>query len=297
MPDPAAPLLRDVSAPAEPSPAPAPRDPLVDEWLAMPGESHQEDAWVDVPLPPMHRWYSLVFQCVPALRQLRRGSEAARLEWLGYYRNRYLALGPDPVLFKSLLVRNGCWNLASPYPMGALRAHEFHPQGLFLADLDFLMERWSALRLGGPKTGPATPLFEAALPANHEQASEADRAAQDDAHNPYLDVSQEDLKPQTIERHQALSQRALDVAQARWALGAAACLRHLFLDSPKEWAWLIPLLHADNRLVLATLLLEALPKLDGHAPHDGQRLLDQWQTAHWLTPVQATRLAEAFPAG
>jgi hypothetical protein len=85
----------------------------------------------------------------------RRGRDtpAGRLEWSAYYQGLYRIRGPDPGVYNTLLRRHGIWSLPNPVSPGNPDHHQWCSDGIFLADVDFLLGAWmDRLHLGSRRS-------------------------------------------------------------------------------------------------------------------------------------------------
>ncbi len=74
--------------------------------------------------------------------RLAQKSPTASAAWLEYARGRYLSIAPDASIFLKNYAQYGLWSMPNPFPEGSDAYYDLHPQGVFLADLDFILACW-----------------------------------------------------------------------------------------------------------------------------------------------------------
>lgn len=243
-----------------------------------PAQEQEEEEVRVLSVWPLPTWmYRLI-------RPWRRMKPFARDEWLTYYQGRYSKKPPDVELFARLLARNGFWDIPSPFVPGSRQATEFCQGGVLLADIVFLLDRWSSHVMeqgsGFFESGPT------------------DQLSGDDATNPYIHdnlpssgvdtsypLDQDSFSP--IHRHIAMQARAEACLQLEYARMAAQCMALLFLDAPLQWTWISEHLHVDNRVLLCKIVHDASP------PGTRERLRSAWVKNQWLSEGAAKRLAQS----
>lgn len=239
------------------------------------GDTHWAAPTLSAPL----WWYRI-------WRPLRYKKPQALEQWLAYYQGKYASNLPDVKLFQALLARNGCWDIASPFVPGSLQASQFCQDGIFLADIHYLLDRWVVhvmeRRLGFFSLPPQDPL------------------AGKDRNNPY--VNDKAILPETVSSpfplwvsnyspihyQQAMEMRSTDLRDLTAAMAGAQCLVALFLDNPKHWTWLADRLHADNRALLATIVYEAATQ------RQRARLSLTWVKHGWMSEAASKRMVETL---
>lgn len=246
-----------------------------------PAQEQEEEVLRSLSVWPLPHWLYRLF------RPLRRTKPVARDEWLAYYQGRYSSKAPNVEMFGRLLARNGFWDIPSPFVPGSRQATEFCQGGVLLADIVFLLDRWSShvMEQGNDffDSGPT------------------DRLSGEDASNPYIHANltssgvdtsypldQDSFSP--IHRHIAMQARADACQQLEYARAAAQCLSLLFLDAPAQWTWISEHLHVDNRVLLCKIVHDAVPA-DTQA-----RLRAAWVRNLWLSEGAAERLAKVTRA-
>lgn len=122
-------------------------------------ESQEELVPVSIVLNAPIRWS--IHDCGLAARK-GHDTPRSRSEWSTYYHGLYRTRGPDPGVYNTLLRRHGVWALPNPAPPGHPDHQQWCSDGLFLADVDFLLGAWmDRLHLGGrparPDQGLGTP--------------------------------------------------------------------------------------------------------------------------------------------
>lgn len=250
-------------------------------WIAE--EDHDEQQEDSLLKPESFRapdsWYRL-------FRPFRVRKQRAINEWLAYYNGLYSIRLPDPRLFGKLLARNGCWDMPSPYVPGSALSTRYFSGGIFLADINFLLDRWLYHVLDG-----GLDFFK--TPAQNELSG-------DDRHNPYVNshaplpgqmstsypLSPESYSP--IHFQQAMEKRAQDLHDLHAAIAGSQCLALLFLDKPIYWTWIIDRLHADNRAMISTIVYEAATE------HQRPLLVSAWVKNGWISAASSERLVAAL---
>lgn len=245
-------------------------------------ELDDEDGVTPRYLPKFHAplWWYRIF------RRFRKGKPRAIEEWLAYYEGRYSTRQPDSSLFNTLLARNGCWDIGCPFVPGSRQAADFCHDGLFMADIHFLLDRW------------LVHVMERGL--NFFQSPPQNMLSGKDNENPYLNEEAPLPEPLSsrfplwvanfspIHYQQAMELRAEDVNNLRTAIEASLTLVFLFLDHPEQWKWLIERLHTDNRALLSTIVYEAAPT--SKRPD----LIRAWVENNWISKASSEKMVEAL---
>lgn len=219
-------------------------------------------------------------------RRFRRGKFSAAEEWMAYYRGMYATAQPNPQLFEKLLARNGCWDIFSPAIPGSAQANEFCSDGVFFADVHFLLERWLSHVIERGLKFFETPPQSALSGKDGENPY-----LNDDAKLPDTLYTSHQLWPSNyspIHYQQAMEQRADDINELRSAIAGARCLVILFLDKPDQWRWLVDRLHADNRTMISTIVYEAADT------HQRELLVSAWVENGWISQSSASKLVAAI---
>lgn len=240
-----------------------------------PAQEQEEEEARSLSIPRLPLWLMRVF------RRFRRFRPSAREEWLAYYQGLYTSRSPDADLFARLLARNGAWDIPSPFVPGSRQAYAFCSSGVLLADIVFLLDRWSfhVMEQGQP-------FFE---------AGQKDPLSGEDWANPYLhairgpslhdnsyQLNQDSASP--IHRHIAMQSRAEACMQLDRATTAAHCLLTLFSDHPSQWDWMADHLHVDNRVLICKIVYD-VGSIDQR-----RRIVANWRQAGWLSDSAAALL-------
>ena len=268
-------MQRHQDRPAEVSPHPDPPPGWELDVASDPAQEQEDEEVRPLAIPRLPLWLMRMF------RRFRRFRPAAREEWLAYYQGLYTSRSPDADLFARLLAHNGAWDIPSPFVPGSRQAYSFCPAGVLLADVVFLLDRWSLHVMD-----QGQPFFE---------AGQKDPLSGEDEVNPYLHavqgpslhdssypLSQDSASP--IHHHIAMQARADACRQLDHAAAAARCLMTLFLDHSSQWAWMADHLHVDNRILICKIVH------DVGSIGQRRRLAANWQQAGWLSASAASRL-------
>lgn len=215
-------------------------------------------------------------------RPFRRRKNSARNDWLAYYEGLYTSRIPDVSLFSRLLAKNGFWDIPSPFISGSRQSSDFCPSGVLLADVAFLLERWSlhVMERGFGFFDPgSTEVYGIRDSENDYIGKNTERPV-----GPALDVIDRSTDYSPIHLHMALQARADSLEQVELARRAAVCLAILFQDDEDQWTWLSEHLHIENRVLLCKIVHDAA------SPEIQQLLRKAWVLAGWLSQGSADRL-------
>lgn len=224
-------------------------------------------------------WYRL-------FRRFRKRKPRAIEEWLAYYEGRYSSRAPDSSVFKTLLARNGCWDIGCPFVPGSRQASDFCHDGVFMADIHFLLDRWLVHVMEGGWGFFQSPPHDALAGKDEENPYLNDDAPLPEKMSSRFPLWATNYSP--IHYQQAMENRAEEVNNLRWAIEASLTLVALFLDSPSQWSWLMGRLHPDNRALLSTVVYEAAPS------HQRSRLVKAWVKNGWISKSSSEKMVEVL---
>lgn len=217
------------------------------------------------------------------MRPWRRSTAAAASEWMGYYAGLYTERGPDPDAFARLLSRNGFWHIPNPYREGHEDHYRFHPDGVTLSDIDFVLGRWSASATGA--ISGSDPDVQPAVWPNGVHNTKLKAAISQNWSTLLQHRSSHPWSQQKTVMSVVLADRQdWFYNQARWHRDAVLCLLHLFAQNPLSWSWIASILHRHNLVLLMRDVLR-------HAqPQDKSRLVSAWSKAGWATTADVAAL-------
>ena len=196
-------------------------------------------------------------------------------EWMSYYKDLYIAHGPNVSLFSHLLKRNGFFHISNPFREGNPLYYSFCVDGVSLADVDFVLSFWQQKHLYGRVHSPSEEPME---------VKELFQAIEKNWARLYLHRPH-DLPNVSL----SMSAHSNDVhhttEQQEWFDEAVHCLSALFLSPSSNWNWMSSHLHKDNLGILCKIVYD-------NAPLDIQgRLIKNWTDENWLTSSQSQWLA------
>ena len=207
------------------------------------------------------------------LRPWRVGKDVALEEWLTYYSGLYANRGPDVERFERLVKRNGMWNAPNPFREGNAQFYTLCEDGVFLADVDFLLGRWQKKLY--PRQLPEQELAVVAQTEEDRIQQKISSIAQNWAvlyeHQPHM------LPGQSIAMTELNNLKEWGQQQKVWEQHAKKCLRVLFAQPSKYWIWMGNVLHADNIRLLCKIVYDGAPLAEQ------KRLFDNWCAAKWLS--------------
>lgn len=206
-------------------------------------------------------------------------SSQAVSDWLGYYNQLYQTSSPDLAMFKNLLSLHGMWDFKTPFKEGNTHFYNFHPECIFLADINYLLDRYIDKHLTPQvdqrihKPASKQEVKPYIYPDQESEIEELFQKAQSRwlplfAHrpteNPYLSV------------HDSVKLQSIRSGQKRniWHTDAVLILEHLFLQDVSHWGFLSSYMHSDNRKLLCQMI---------HKETQNDDLLDIWFKHSWLS--------------
>ncbi len=222
---------------------------------------------------PQARWWDRFGSFVRPWRK----KQTSNHEWMGYYKKTYKSEGPSVQIFKSLLLRNGFYNLPNPYVDGNPSFYDYCQDGITLADIDFVLGRWEDKF--APKPSPP----QASRPFVVDKRKESEIKVQEliaqisgDWEGLYRHRPQQ-LQGQSIAMTEENNRKSWIKQQQRWEQEAIKCLIILFKSPTKNWLWISEIVHQDNIRLLCKIVYD-------NAPQSARGLLlKQWKKVGWVT--------------
>lgn len=178
-----------------------------------------------------------------------RRCSRAQHDWCSYYSGLYNSKSPDLKTYKSLLDAHGVWNMPVPYAPGNPDYFTFHENGVFMADIDFIISDWCEFTLDKKNN---INLLNLSSPLENIQ-SKISRIQLN-----WAILSQYAPKMAALSTVNALEFSGTIRRQEnkKRMLGVAInCVTELFLSNKKNWLWLKESLHKENITILVSHMM------------------------------------------
>lgn len=212
--------------------------------------------------------------------------------WMMYYENLFIQKSPSVKEFAHLIKKYGFSYIQNPYVEGHEKYYHFCPDGITLADIDFLLMNWQKKYMSSKKTEPEK---ENILDKNNtthypklpwECSLEKEKTLQEQInklsqnwvflyqHRPF------DYPGQSVTYLENLNVKQTQFQEKMWEKKAILCLEILFFSPKINWLWIKEYLHPDNLYLLSKIVY-------GNISYKKQHKLKKiWEKNNWLTQTQ-----------
>lgn len=203
------------------------------------------------------------------LRFLFIGKKPAQEVWLGYYKNLYKTESPSRIVFKNLLSKYGVWNFPNPYRQGSENYYAYHENGVFFADIDFLLSYWKSSLLRKR---------EESVESLDDDLSIKEKIIKINNQFEHINLLVPDVDFNVSVSYVENFNNVMEgVKRNVWFKIALNNMIDLFLDNEKMWVWIKGEIHKENLLLLCKIIYDNAPsKKQG-------KLVSSWSKTKWLT--------------